>query len=375
MRLAEQAIVVPFERADVRINGDRSFDIKVNDKKFLNRLMRRGTLGFGESYMDRQWESDDLAELVSRLLLAEADEARPGFALRFLALSQKLLNMQSVSRASKNVERHYDLGNDLYRAMLDPLLVYTCGYWRTATNLAEAQEDKLDLVCRKLGLRPGQRVLDIGCGWGSFAKYAAEHYGARVVGITLSKDQLKLGKELCHGLDVELLYMDYRDLPRQFEDNPFDHIVSLGMFEHVGPKNFRTYMQTVRRVLKPEGLFLLHTIGGISGGSDPWMNKYVFPGGYIPTMKQIVAALDKDFITEDQHNFGADYDRTLCAWYENFSRNWSQLKATGAYNQRFFRMWRFYLLSCAGAFRARRLQLWQFVLSPHGVPGGYDRVS
>ena len=253
--------------------------------------------------------------------------------------------------------------------MLDERMVYTCGYWKDVNNLDDAQEKKLDLVCRKIGLKSGQRILDIGCGWGSFAKFAAERYGAQVVGITVSKEQVVLARERCKGLPVEIRLQDYRDL-----NEKFDHIISLGMFEHVGYKNYREYMTVARRCLVDGGLFLLHTIGGniSSTQTDAWIDKYIFPNSIIPSAKQITSAYEGLFVMEDWHNFGTYYDRTLMAWFENFDNAWPALASK--YNERFYRMWKFYLLVCAGTFRSRHNHLWQIVLSPRGVVGGYTSI-
>ena len=247
--------------------------------------------------------------------------------------------------------------------------MYTCGYWKDASNLEQAQVQKLDLVCRKLGLKKGQHILDIGCGWGSFAKYAAEKYGVSVTGITVSKEQVEFGRKLCAGLQVTFELKDYHDI-----EGEFDHIVSLGMFEHVGYKNHRAFMQIAQAHLKDGGLFLLHTIGGRFSKhiGEPWITKYIFPNGLIPSVAQIGTAIENIFIMEDWHNFGADYDKTLMSWFRNFDTNWPKLKF--AYNDRFYRMWKYYLLACAGAFRARELQLWQLVLSKRGVEGGYNTI-
>ncbi|OHC28877.1 MAG: cyclopropane-fatty-acyl-phospholipid synthase, partial [Pseudomonadales bacterium RIFCSPLOWO2_12_59_9] len=241
--------------------------------------------------------------------------------------------------------------------------------WQGAANLAQAQEHKLDLVCRKIGLQPGERVLDIGCGWGSFAEFAAQRYGAQVVGITISREQAELARRRCKGLPVEIRLQDYRDL-----NEPFDHIVSLGMFEHVGWKNYATYMAVVQRCLRDSGLFLLHSIGAndCRKHCDAWIDRHIFPNGGLPSIAQIGKAIGNNFVMEDWHNFGADYDRTLMAWQANFERHWDELAST--YNQRFYRMWNYYLLTCAGAFRARDIQLWQIVLAKGGVPGGYQAV-
>jgi cyclopropane-fatty-acyl-phospholipid synthase len=261
---------------------------------------------------------------------------------------------------------HYDLGNDLYQAMLDPAMNYSCAYWKGAQTLAEAQLNKLELVCRKLMLGPGMRLLDIGCGWGALARHAAERFGTTVVGLTLSRPQKDYAEAACVGLPVEIRLQDYRDLEAQ----AFDRVVSVGMFEHVGHKNHRTFMDVVERHLTEDGVFLLHTIGGnlTRPAGDPWITKYIFPNGEIPSAAQITRALEGRFVIEDWHNLGPDYDRTLLAWHRNFTDHWAELK--GRFNERFRRMWDYYLLSCAGAFRARDIQLWQIVMSKRGIPGG-----
>ena len=253
--------------------------------------------------------------------------------------------------------------------MLDKRLTYTCGYWRTANNLDEAQEAKLDLVCRKLGLKSGQSVLDIGGGWGSFAKFAAEKYGAKVTVVTVSKEQVELGQKLCAGWPVTFLLQDYREVKGKF-----DQIVSLGMIEHVGYKNYRTYMEVAERCLAADGLFLLHTIGGNESAksTEPWIAKYIFPNSMLPSIKQLGQSIEGLFVMEDWENFSAYYEPTLMAWFANFDRHWPELK--DKYGDRFYRLWKYYLLSCAGSFRARKNQLWQIVLSKQGVPGGYKSI-
>ncbi|MFA5996712.1 MAG: cyclopropane fatty acyl phospholipid synthase [Candidatus Paceibacterota bacterium] len=356
--------------ADVTIGGNRPQDITVHDDRLFNRVIRYGTLGLGEAYMDGWWDAKDIDAFIYKVLSAHLEEEiRFNVASVFAIAKAFLFNLQSSTRAFVVGEAHYDLGNDLYEAMLDKRMVYTCGYWKDATTLDEAQEAKLDLVCRKIGLKKGDRILDIGCGWGSFAKFAAKKYGATVVGITVSVEQAALARERCQGLPVEIRVCDYREVHEEF-----DHIVSLGMFEHVGVKNYRTYFEVARRCLKPNGLFLLHSIGdNISRvTSDPWITKYIFPGGVIPSVHQIGEASEGLFVMEDWHNFGPDYDTTLMAWFKNFDTAWPTLRAT--YGDRFYRMWKYYLLSCAGAFRARKIHLWQIVLSPSGIPGGYTSV-
>lgn len=277
-----------------------------------------------------------------------------------------VFNLQNRRRSRAVGERHYDLGNDLYAAMLGERLVYSCGYWRQADDLDQAQLAKLDLVCRKLQLKPGMKVLDIGCGWGEALKYAAERYGVSGVGVTISAEQAAYASELCVGLPVEIRLQDYRDI-----DERFDAAFSIGMFEHVGVKNYRGYFETVRRLLPEDGLFLLHTIGGNVSvqRTDPWIARYIFPNSMLPSARQIAEASEGLFVIEDWHGFGTDYDRTLQAWRDNVEAAWERLDER--YDERFRRMWRFYLAASMATFRSRRSQLWQLVLSPHGVPGGY----
>jgi cyclopropane-fatty-acyl-phospholipid synthase len=358
------------QKADITIGGERPWDMQVHDPRLYARVLRQGNLGLGEAYMDGWWDAKALDQFIAKALGAHLDQSVQ-FTLADLFTMAKayLFNLQTSSRASEVAEKHYDLDIALYTSFLDPYNQYSCGYFKGTEDLATAQEQKLDLICKKLGLKAGDRVLDIGCGWGGFAKYAAENYGAHVTGITLSKEQLAYAKEFTKGLSVDLRLVDYRDMHEQF-----DHIVSVGMLEHVGQKNYKEFMQVAKRCLKDDGLFLLHTIGypeSIVAG-DAWMSKYIFPNGMTPSMAQLAKAAEKLFIIEDVHNFGAYYDKTLMAWFTNFDAAWPRLKAK--YDERFYRMWKYYMLTCAGVFRSRNLELWQIVLSKHGVPGGYTSV-
>lgn len=352
--------------ADVRLDGSRPWDMQVHDPRLPARLVAGGSLALGESYMDGGWDAQSLDGFLFHLLDARIDQRARGWADIRDALRARLFNLQAGRRSYVVGERHYDLGNDLYKAMLGKRLVYSCGYWRVADNLDDAQEAKLDLICRKLDLQPGMRVLDIGCGWGEALKFAAERYGVSGVGITISREQAAYARELCAGLPVEIRVQDYREL-----DERFDRILSVGMFEHVGVKNYRTYFDVARRSLAEDGLFLLHCIGSSRSvrQTDPWIAKYIFPNSMLPSAAQITRANEGHFVIEDWHNFGADYDRTLQAWRANIERAWHTLPPR--YDRRFRRMWRYYLAGSMASFRARRIQLWQLVLSPHGVPGGY----
>lgn len=352
--------------ADIAINGHRACDIKVHNPALFKRIMQEGSLGFGESYMDGWWDCERLDVLFTRILQAGIDERLPNNLSDIVQIAYaRLFNLQSRKRAWQVGKEHYDIGNDLFRAMLDPYMQYSCGYWKDAETLEQAQLAKLKMICEKLQLKPGMSLLDIGCGWGGLARYAAENYGVSVYGVTISAEQQKLAQERCAGLDVEILLQDYRDLNRQF-----DRIVSVGMFEHVGPKNYDTYFRVVARNLKPDGLFLLHSIGANQTNLhvDAWINKYIFPNGCLPSVRHISEASEGRLVMEDWHNIGADYDRTLMAWYENFKLAWPMLSE--GYSERFERMFTYYLNACAGAFRARDIQLWQVLFSPKGVEGG-----
>jgi cyclopropane-fatty-acyl-phospholipid synthase len=355
--------------ADIRLDGDRPWDPRVKSERFLD-VAFAGSLAIGEAYMEGLWECDDLAELVSRFRRADLGDHFKIGADGWRTLSAWVKNMQSPTRSVQMGQRVYDGAIDLFEATLDPRMVYSCAYWKNAKNLAEAQEAKLDLACRKLGLKEGMKVLDIGCGWGSFVKFAAEKYGAHVTGITISKEQMEYGRKRCEGMKgVEIRYQDYREVT-----GTYDRIFSAGMFEHVGPRNHKKYFEAAERVLEPDGLFLLHTVGSNRSlqSVDAFIDKYIFPDSVMPSMAQIGRHTEKLFVTEDWHNFGPDYDKTLSAWFENFDRNYESLK--DKYDERFYRMWKFYLLGCAGTFRARTNHLWHFVFSKKGMLGGYEAV-
>jgi cyclopropane-fatty-acyl-phospholipid synthase len=353
---------------DVQINGTRPWDIQVINQEFFNRVLAGGSLALGESYMDGWWSCQALDQFFDRILSARLDKKiKKEKQILAAILRAKIINAQSKSKAHIIGQRHYDIGNRLFSVMLDKGMNYSCGYWEKATTLDDAQEAKLDLICKKILLKPGMTVCDIGCGWGGFARWAAEKYDVKVLGITVSREQVKFAREYCKKLDVKIELRDYRDLMEKF-----DRIVSIGMFEHVGSKNYGTFMKVVGRCLKTDGLFLLHTIAGNTSvhSVDPWISKYIFPNSMLPSAKQITAASEKIFLLEDWHSFGQYYDQTLMAWYHNFTKKWDTVK--DMYDKRFYRMWTYYLLSCAAGFRSRRNQLWQIVFSKKGIRGGYQ---
>ena len=370
MNKEKQVVESLLKNTGIIINGSNPWDPQIHKEDFYSRVLRQGSLGLGESYMDGWWDCEKLDQFFHKILAADLDsQIKQNWSLAFKFALSFILNTGRKSKAFEIGKRHYDIGNDLYCAMLDKRLTYTGGYWENVENLDDAQEAKLDLVCRKIGLKRGQKVLDIGSGWGSFTGYAAQKYGANAVGVTVSKEQKALADVLYKDLPVETRLCDYRDI-----NEKFDHIVSLGMFEHVGYKNYRTFMKVAHKALKDEGLFLLHTIGGNQSvrKTDPWIEKYIFPNSMVPSIKQISQSIEGLFVIEDVHSFGVNYDKTLMAWHANFENNWEKIKAN--YDERFYRMWRYYLLACAGSFRARKNQLWQIVLSKKGVFGGYNSI-
>lgn len=354
------------EPAGIRIDGDRPWDVRVHDDRLFPRVLARGTLGLGEAYMDGWWDCDAIDEMATRAYTSGLTE-RLGSPVDVLRVARaKVTNLQTERRARTVGEVHYDVGNDLYAAMLGTPMIYSCGYWHHADTLAEAQVAKLELVRRKLMIEPGMRVLEIGCGWGDAAAYLAEHAGCEVVGITISREQARLARQRCADLPVDIRLVDYREI-----DEPFDRVYSIGMFEHVGAKNYPAYFDVVRRCLPADGLSLLHTIGAHHTGlrTDPWIEKYIFPNSSLPSASQITEAAEGRLVVEDWHNFGADYDRTLRCWHANASAAWGDLD--GRYDERFRRMWDFYLLTAQATFRSRYNHLWQIVFSRGGLTEPY----
>lgn len=352
--------------AGIQINGPNPWDIRVLDSRFYKRVITESHLGIGESYMDGWWECDALDDFFYKVLRAKLDKKVSQLTRVLSNLAGVLINLQNPSRAFRVGETHYNIGNDLYEAMLDKHMLYSCGYWKGADNLDQAQENKLRLIFNKLQLEPGMKVLDIGCGWGGAARFAAEQYGVSVTGVTVSSEQVKKAEELGQNLPVDISLTDYRDI-----QGTYDRIYSIGMFEHVGVKNYQQFFKITSQCLKDDGLFLLHTIGSkrSSMNTDKWTHKYIFPNSMLPSAKQITTASEGLHVMEDWHAFGNDYYKTLKAWHTNFEHHWPDLKQ--AYDERFYRMWRYYLLSAAGSFRARNVQLWQILFSNNGITGDF----
>lgn len=354
-----------FDAAGIGVEGKQTSDILVKDVRFYDRLLREASIGLGESYMDEWWECEALDVFIEKLLRIDIQaKIENNLRLKLLALQALVTNMQSRARASQVAEKHYNIGNDLYKVMLCKRMVYTCGYWKHATNLDDAQEAKLELICRKAQLKPGMRVLDLGCGFGGFAAYAAEKHGCQVVGLTISTEQQKYGSTYARerGLPVDIRVQDYRTAT-----GSYDAVVSIGMLEHVGWKNHRALMEVVHRCLRPEGVAVLHTIGAnyAQRHGIPFFEKHVFPNAASPSIGQLGKAIDNLLVLEDLHNIGPDYHPTLIAWWNNFEAGYPSLDHA-KYDRRFYRMWRFYLFAGAGSVAARDSQLYHLVLTHKG---------
>ncbi len=364
----KEIVVNLLKIAGITINGDRPWDIIINDDRFYKRIVHDGELGLGESYMDGWWDSQNPDQLLAKLLRADLqDKVKENIPTLLWVLFSKIFNSQSFGRAKIVGKKHYDIGNTLFQLMLDKRMNYSCAYWKDAKNLNEAQENKLELICKKLQLEKGMEILDLGCGWGAFGKYAYEKYGVKTTGITISKQQKILGEKLCKDIPVSFHLIDYRKIKGKY-----DRIVSVGMMEHVGYKNYNTYFNTISKNLADDGIALIQTIGSNRSvtTTSAWFDKYIFPNGMLPSIKQIGEATEREFIIEDWHNFGHYYDYTLMEWHKNFKNNWNIIKQD--YDEKFFRMWTYYLLSSAASFRSRYNQLWQIVITKKGIQGGYN---
>jgi cyclopropane-fatty-acyl-phospholipid synthase len=362
------------EKADIRIHGERPWDMQVKNERVFRRVMGHQSLGLGEAYQDGDWECDDLSGFFCRILSSNISKELPvSLDLATTALKARLQNRQSPALVKQAAEVHYDLPAAFFKRMYaDSRITGSCGYWKDATTLEEAQVAKLDLVSDKAYLEPGQLVWDIGCGWGAWMSRAAETRGVRCVGVTISKEQAAYGSERYAHLPIEFRVEDYRAFRGKV-----DRIVSMGMFEHVGHKNYREYFECARRAIHDDGLFVLHTIWADKPEShiDPWLDKYIFPNGVIPTIGQIATATHGLFKVLDVHNFGPYYDLTLMAWSKALEEHKAWVVAE--LGETMYRTQQYYLLQCAGGFRAGIISVGQLVLTPvapHGSQGVYHAV-
>lgn len=343
--------------------GSPDVALRFSDARVPRDILLDPRLGAAEAFMDGRMllTRGGIMELV-QLLRSNAPWERGG-ELRAPTVGRRLRNalafaIESINNriaSKRNVAHHYDIGNDFYRLMLDPEhMQYSCAYWTEGVEtLAQAQEAKLAHIAAKLALADGQSVLDIGCGWGGMAIYLARHFDVRVLGITLSEEQLALARERADAAGVadrvRFELVDYRDLPAR--GARFDRIVSVGMFEHVGRPQFETFFRSCANLLEPDGVMLLHTIGrfGRPGTTDAFTRKYIFPGGYIPALSETIAASEKSrLIATDIETLRVHYARTLRCWYARCEENREAIEAM--YDARFYRMWMFYLAGATAVF-------------------------
>lgn len=343
-------------------SGPVQFRVRVKGEIPRKELLRSTSLALGEAYMRGDIEVDrDLYEVLD-LFLGHMD--------RFKRSSRALKGILDTSldrkKQKEEVSSHYDIGNDFYELWLDETMSYSCGYFaHTGTSLFEAQVAKVDHILEKLQLKEGMKLLDIGCGWGFLLKRAAERYGVQGVGITLSEEQYRrFAQDIQEGRLQEMLevhQMDYRELAKC--GMKFDRVVSVGMLEHVGRGNYGRFLASVDEVLKPGGLFLLHYISALKEHSgDPFIRKYIFPGGVIPSLREIISLLpDYQFYTLDVESLRQHYVRTLHCWRENFLKNGE--KIVEKYGEEFARMWELYLASCAATFHNGVIDLHQILVS------------
>ena len=380
-QIARNFVSKLLDQAGVFINGNRPWDIQVHKERFYGRTLR-GSLGFGESYMDGDWDVESIDGLFRRIIRMNVTHSPMVLLNRVLLDARsRLTNLQTRHGSRAIAEAHYDLDHRLYERFLGPYNQYTCCFYHRAETLEEAEVEKLEMVCNKLDLQEGDRVLDIGCGWGGFAKYAAETRGCHVTGISISTEQIAYARKYTRGLPVEIIECDYRDLLQKFQPGHFDKIVIIGMIEHVGYKNYRRIFEIVRQVLKDKGLFLLHTIGNscITRVVDPWIEKHIFRNSMAPAMAQLARSLEGLFVVQDWENYGHYYASTLAHWQERFEKNWSDIAAiptSRPFDERFRRMFNYYFLSCKAGFETEHIFLWHLVMSKEGHGSDvYPRVN
>jgi cyclopropane-fatty-acyl-phospholipid synthase len=357
------------DAAEIEINGSAQDSIQIHNPNFYKRVVQFRELGLGESYMDGWWECQAMDQMLTKLLNSDVHKRlKLSIPILWHFAKSILLNRQTLTKAAANAKFHYNIGNDLYERMLDREMVYSCAYWDGSPDLEAAQIAKMDLICRKLKLEPGMKLLDIGSGWGGFLRYTVKNYGVVGTGISPADQQIILAKEKSRGLNIEFQQLDYRKLTGKF-----DRIVSIGMMEHVGPKNYKTFFQKCEDLLEPNGMMLHHTITANTptNSTNPFFDKYIFAGGILPSLTGLARSSEGKFIIEDVHNFGPDYDKTLMQWYKNINAKWSEIPQ---YDLRFRKMWNFYLLASAAAFRSRSIQLLQAVFRPPHAAGKYLSV-
>lgn len=339
-------------------NQPAKFSLIFKEKIPLLKLFSDTSLVFAKHYMESKLEIEGDYDEITKVLYYFSNK-------RFLKNKEDILSKIAQKQESKNIKSHYDIGNDFYRLWLDDTMSYSCAYFKTSSDtLYEAQINKIEHTLKKLDLKPNEKLLDIGCGWGWLSIMAAQKYGVKVVGVTISEEQCKKAQERVRELKledrVEIRLQNYQDL--EFEDY-FDKVVSVGMFEHVGKENLGLYFMKAKQVLKPGGSMLLHSILAMfEGKTNAWIDKYIFPGGYLPSLREVVSAMSEwDFHLLLVESLRIHYAKTLDMWSENFNQVLPQVREK--YDEEFIRMWDLYLRSCASAFRVGSVDLFQFLIT------------
>jgi cyclopropane-fatty-acyl-phospholipid synthase len=352
--ISQRVIESILEPQDIHINGNRPWDMVVRDERVFRDIVTRGSLGLGNAYTQGWWDSPALDEWMYRV--SQSPALRSARTLTHIipnalaTASEFLYNTQSLPRSQHVLKKHYELNLPLFANMLDPLMQYSCAHFGNTKTLPEAQVEKLDLIARKLEISERDTLLDIGSGWGGLAKYFSENKGCSVTGINISQKQIQFSEKFAPSQKVSFQNRDYRQI-----EGIFDKVVSVGMFEHVGPQNYRAFMKSAHKALRPGGLLLIQSITKSTSDKicDPWIKRNIFPNSHIPSLAQVSAAAEDLFVLESVQNIGEHYDKTLMCWHKNFTKNWE--KISPSFDSAFQRKWTYYLLTCAGVFRAREL--------------------
>lgn len=345
------------------ISTNNNPDIIVNNNNFYTKLLKHGEIGLGESYVDKDWDSNNLEETLYNLIINQKKIENAIIKNSPNLIIKKLLDIPSdifsTDNTKNDIKFHYDIGNKLYENMLGKSMLYSCAYfYKQGLSLDEAQYAKLDLIAKKLNLKEGMRVLDIGCGFGTAAIYLSKKFNVNILGISLSKEQINYFNSIYTGTQVQVIYKDYRELTRE-HNNSYDCIYSIGMFEHIGINNHIDYYNKCFKLLKTNGTMLIHTIVSNKRlySHNSWITKYIFPGAELPHISDFTKKYTDNWLLQDLQCIGKSYSKTLLAWKKNINDS----SVFNNYDDKFKRTWNYYLLLCSAAFRAREITVFQLV--------------
>jgi len=358
-RATRRAVEQVFEGAGVRCNGSRLFDPQILDDRFYTACATRGTLGFGESYVANWWACDDLEELAYRLTVSRINQVgrfAPLLAMSYLV--SLLRNNQTLERSRRVADRHYNIGNDLFFSFLGRYRNYSCALFEGTESLDAAQKAKMERICELLELSERDHLLDVGGGWGHLARHAALQHGCTVTSINIADEQITYAREMCAGLPVDVRKCDYRQLTGRYTK-----AAVVAMFTHVGSKNHRTFFECIHRCLPEGSRLVMETVGSSHSNVtlEPWTERHIFPGGVVPSLRQIDHAASGLFVRGYTREFGSHYVLTLRAWYDNLMAAWPELSTR--YSESTLRTFEYFFLTVAGTFRAGRLKHWHLVMS------------